>query len=51
MKQLGQSVNDVRLLMCLVMKVKPDAAKNNIGQELGILGPWIKVNWTWSSRR
>ena len=39
MKQLGQSVNDVRLLMCLVVKVKPDAAKNNIGQELGMLGP------------
>ena len=31
MKQPGQSGNDVQLLMCLVVKVKLDAAKNNIG--------------------
>ena len=28
-----------------VMEVKSDAVKNNIAQEPGKLGPWIKVNW------
>ena len=51
MKQLGQSGKDTQLWMCLVMKVKPDAAKNSIAQEHGMLGPSVKVNWTWSSRR
>ena len=30
MKQLGQSRNDARFWMCLVMKVKPNAAKNSM---------------------
>jgi len=30
MKQLGQSVNDTQLWMCLTVKVKSDAIKNNI---------------------
>ena len=30
MKQLGQSGYDAQLWMCLVMKVKSDAVKNNI---------------------
>ena len=30
MKQLGQSRNYVQLWMCLVMKVKSDAIKNNL---------------------
>ena len=30
MKQLGQSRNSVQLWMCLMMKVKSDAAKNSI---------------------
>ena len=30
MKQLGQSGNDAQLWMCLVMKVKSEAAKNSI---------------------
>ena len=30
MKQLGQSRNDAQLWMCLVMKVKSDAAKNSV---------------------
>jgi hypothetical protein len=30
MKQLGQSRNDAQLWMCLVMKGKSDAVKNNI---------------------
>ena len=30
MKRLGQSRNDPQLQMCLVMKVKSDAIKNNI---------------------
>ena len=29
-KQLGQSENNAQLWMCLVMKVKSDAVKNNI---------------------
>ena len=32
-----------------MVKVKFNAVKNNIG--IRILGPWIKVNWMWSSRR
>ena len=30
MKQLGQSGNDAKLRMCLVVKVKSNAVKNNI---------------------
>ena len=30
MKQLGQSRNDTQLWMCLVVKAKSDAVKNNI---------------------
>ena len=30
-KWLGQSGNDAQLWMCLVVKAKPDAVKNNIG--------------------
>ena len=51
LKKLNQSKNNVQLWMCLVMKVKPDAAKNSIAQEHGMLGPSVKVNLTWSSRR
>ena len=39
MKWLGQSGNDAQLWMCLVVKVKSDAVKNNTAQELGMLGP------------
>ena len=49
MKQLGQSRYDAQLWMCLVIKVKSDAVKNNIRWEPGILGPRIKGNWMWSS--
>ena len=45
MKQLGQNGNDIQLWICLVVKVKSDAVKNNIAQEPGMWGPWIKVNW------
>ena len=51
MKQLGQSGNDAQLWMCLVVKIKSDVVKNNIAEEPGMLGPWIKVNWMWSSKR
>ena len=37
MKQLGQSRNDTQLWMCLVVKVKPDAVKNNIARNLKCL--------------
>ena len=36
--------------MCLVVKVKSNAVKNNIAQESGMLGPWIKANWTDQAR-
>ena len=39
MKQLGQSGNDALLWMCLVVKEKSDAIKNNIAQEPGMLSP------------
>ena len=51
MKQLDQIRNDAQFWMCLVVKVNCDAEKNNIAQESGMLGPRIKVNWTWSSRK
>ena len=31
--------------MCLVVKVKSSAVKNNIAEKPGMLGPGIKVNW------
>ena len=39
MKRLSQRGNDVQLWMCLVVKVKSDAVRNNIAQEPGMLGP------------
>ena len=39
MKRLHQSGNNTQLWMCLVVKVKSDAVKSNIAQELGMLGP------------
>ena len=38
MKQLGQSGYDVQLWMCLVVKVKYNAVKNNTAQKPGMLG-------------
>ena len=43
----GQSIIDTRLWMCLMLKVKIDAVKNNIAYEPGMLGLWSKVNWMW----
>ena len=39
MKQLSQRRNDTQLWMCLVVKVKSSAVKNNITQESEMLGP------------
>ena len=39
MKRLNQSRNNTQLWMCLVVKVKTNAVKNNIAQESGMLGP------------
>ena len=61
MEWLGQSRNDFQLWMCQVVKVKADLLKNNIlknnnllkhniTEEPGMLSPWFKVNWMWSSR-
>ena len=35
----GKSRNDTELWMCLVVKTKSDATKNNTPQETGTLGP------------
>ena len=47
MKWVGQSGNDIQLWMSLVVKANSVALKNNIAKEPGMLGPWIKVSWTW----
>ena len=39
MNWLGKSQNDAQLWMCLVVKVKSDAVKNNIASEFGRLCP------------
>ena len=39
MKRLSQSRNDAQLWMCLVVKVKSNAVKNNIAQEPRMSGP------------
>ena len=44
-KRLSQSRNNTQEWMYLVVKVKSDAVKNNVAQEPGMLGPWIKGNW------
>ena len=38
-KRLNQRGNDAQLWMCLVVKVKSDAVKNNIALEPGMSGP------------
>ena len=38
MKWLSQSRNNAQLWMCLVVKVRSDAVKQNIAQEPGMLG-------------
>ena len=48
-KEDGPNGNDTQLWICLGMKIKSDDVKNT-AFEPGMLGPWIKVNWTWSSR-
>ena len=44
-KQLSQRRNNAQFWMCLVVKVKSSAVKNNIAEKPGMLGPGIKVNW------
>ena len=39
MKSLSQSGNDTQLWMCLVVRGKSDAVKNNTALESGMLGP------------
>ena len=45
----GPNGNDTQLCICLGVKIMSDDVKNT-ASEPGILGPWIKVNWTWPSR-
>ena len=39
------------LRVCLMVKVKSDAVKNNTAQEPGMSGPWIMINWKWPNRK
>ena len=39
MKRLSQSRNNAQLRICLVVKVKSTAVKNNTAQEPGMSGP------------
>ena len=39
MKRLSQSDKNTQLWMCLVVKVKSDAIKNNTAWKAGMLGP------------
>ena len=39
MKRLSQHGDDAELRICLMVKVKPDAVKNNTAQEPGMRGP------------
>ena len=50
-KKLSQTKNNAQVWMCLVVKVKSDAVKNNIAYEPGVLDPRVKVIWKWSNRR
>ena len=40
MKRLSQSRNNACLWVCLAVKVKSNAVKNNIALEPGMSGPW-----------
>ena len=46
MKWQGQNKNDIQLWICLAVKVKSNAVKNDIVQKREMLGSLIKVNWT-----
>ena len=35
--------------MWLVKEARSDAVKSNTAWETGMLGPWIKANWKWST--
>ena len=48
---LCQSRDSAQLWMCLVVKVKPDAVKNNIAQKRGMQDPRMKISCMWSSRK
>ena len=48
--ELGQNRNGPQLWMCLVVKVKSNAGKEQYYIESGMLGPWVK-NLLWSRRR
>ena len=39
MKRLGQSGNSAQMWVCLMVKVKLDAGKDNIAEEPGMLDP------------
>ena len=44
MKRLGQSRKNPQLWLCLTVRVKSNAVKNNIAKEHGMLDPQVKVN-------
>ena len=47
MNRWSKSEDHTQLWMWLVMEIKFNAVKSNIAQEPGMLGPWIKANWSW----
>ena len=46
----GPKWKECSVWMCLVVRGKYHVVKKNIAQEPGMLGSWVSVNWTWSSR-
>ena len=51
MNKLGQSGNKAKLWMCLMVKVNSNAVRTILHRKFEILGPWIKVNQMWLSRK
>ena len=39
------------VVMWLVIEERSNAIKSNVAYKPGLLGPWIKANWKWSSKR
>ena len=48
-EQMERKQSNTQLWMWLVVEVKSDTVKSNIAEEPGMLGPWIQVNWKWST--
>ena len=49
-KRLSQSEHKAQLWVCLLVKGKSHAVKNNTAWEPGMVGPWIREDWMWPGR-